>query len=63
MPFSSELPNGWAVRFSASPSFDKDMQQIEFGIEPDVPCALSSEDAARGIDTLIEKARSLLKSK
>ena len=62
MPFSSELPNGWAVRFSASPSFDKDMQQIEFGIEPDEPCALSSEDAVRGIDTLIEKARSLLKA-
>ena len=62
MPFSSELPNGWAVRFSASPSFDKDMQQIEFGIEPDVPCALSLEDAAKGIDTLIEKARSLLKA-
>ncbi len=62
LPFSSELPNGWAVRFSASPSFDKDMQQIEFGIEPDEPCALSSEDAVRGIDTLIEKARSLLKA-
>ncbi len=62
MPFSSELPNGWAVRFSASPSFDKDMQQIEFGIEPDEPCALSSEDAVRGIDSLIEKARSLLKA-
>lgn len=62
MPFSSELPNGWAVRFSASPSLDKDMQQIEFGIEPDEPCALSSEDAVRGIDTLIEKARSLLKA-
>ena len=62
MPFSSELPNGWAVRFSASPSFDKDMQQIEFGIEPDVPCALTSEDVAKGIDTLIEKAKSLLRS-
>lgn len=62
MPFSSELPNGWAVRFSASPSLDKDMQQIEFGIEPDEPCALSSEDAVKGIDTLIEKARSLLKA-
>ena len=62
MPFSSELPNGWAVRFSASPSLDKDLQQIEFGIEPDEPCALTSEDAVRGIDTLIEKARSLLKA-
>ena len=60
MPFSSELPNGWAVRFSASPSFDKDMQHIEFGIAPDIPCSLSEEDAAKGIDTLIEKAREIL---
>ena len=62
MPFSSELPNGWLVRFSASPSFDKDMQQIEFGIAPDVPCALDSADASKGRDTLIEAARALLKS-
>ena len=60
MPFSSELPNGWAVRFSASPSFDSQMQQIEFGIQPDVPCALDSADAARGIDTLIEEAKALI---
>ena len=32
MPFTSELPIGWSVRFSASPSFDARMQQIEFGI-------------------------------
>ena len=63
MPFSSELPNGWAVRFSASPSFDKDMQQIEFGIEPDIPCALDSADVTRGRDTLIEHARKLLSSR
>lgn len=63
MPFSSELPNGWAVRFSASPSFDKDMQQIEFGIAPDIVCALDSTDAQKGRDSLIEAARKLLKSK
>ena len=62
MPFSSELPNGWAVRFSASPSLDAQMQHIEFGIEPDIPCALDSLDAARGIDTLIERAREVLRS-
>lgn len=62
MPFSSELPNGWAVRFSASPSFDRDMQQIEFGIEPDIVCSLSASDALKGTDTLIEEARRLLKN-
>jgi len=63
MPFSSELPNGWSVRLSASPSFDHNMQQIEFGIDPDVPCKLDSLSAARGTDTLIERARDLLSAK
>ena len=62
MPFSSELPNGWAVRFSASPSFDKDMQHIEFGISPDIPCTLDSADVARGRDTLMERARNMLRT-
>ncbi len=62
MPFSSELPNGWAVRFSASPSFDAQMNQIEFGIEPDIPCSLDSLEALQGKDTLIETARKMLSS-
>ena len=62
MPFSSELPNGWAVRFSASPSFDKDMQHIEFGIQPDIVCALDSAHMLKGRDTLVETARKLLKN-
>ena len=60
LPFSSELPNGWAVRFSASPSYDKNMNQIEFGIEPDIYCVLDATDALNGYDTLIEAARTLL---
>lgn len=60
MPFSSELPIGWSVRFSASPSFDVQKQQIEFGIAPDIPCSLDTEKAAQGIDTIIERARALL---
>ncbi len=62
MPFSSELPNGWGVRFSASPSFDARMNQIEFGIQPDIPCQLDSLSALDGEDTLIETARELLSS-
>ena len=61
MPFSSELPNGWSVRFSACPMYDADMQQIEFGIEPDIYVSLTQEDVARNKDTLIEKAREFLK--
>ena len=61
LPFSSELPNGWSVRFSACPSFDIDMQHTEFGIEPDVRVDMSDEDQTRGIDTIIETAREILK--
>ncbi len=61
MPFCSELPNGWLVRFSACPMYDARMNQIEFGIAPDEDVALRPEDAARGEDTLIEYARALLR--
>ena len=61
MPFSSELPIGWSVRFSACPSYDVDMQQIESGIQPDVVCALDSTLALQGKDSMIEAARGILR--
>lgn len=63
LPFTSELPNGWTVRFSASPHLDADKQQIEFGIDPDVKVDMTEEDKARGLDTLIEATRRLLQVK
>ena len=60
LPFSSELPNGWSVRFSACPSFDVDMQHTEFGIDPDVRVDMLDEDRERGLDTIIETAREML---
>jgi C-terminal processing protease CtpA/Prc len=63
LPFNSELPNGWSVRFSASPTFNAQMQQIEFGIEPDVYVSLSAEDVQKGKDSLVEAARQLIKTK
>ncbi|HEY9551718.1 MAG TPA: S41 family peptidase [Prevotella sp.] len=60
LPFSSELPNGWSVRFSACPMYDKNKQSTEFGIAPDYSVALTATDAASGIDTLIEYARAFL---
>lgn len=61
MPFSSELPNGWTIRFSASPHFDKNMNHIEWGINPDVKVDINYKDEANGFDTIIEEARKLLK--
>ena len=61
MPLSSEIPNGWMVRVPTSPMFDANMQHIEWGIDPDINIALKPEDAARGYDTLIERAVALIK--
>lgn len=36
MPATSELPNGWRVRYSAVKSYDKDMNQLEGGFAPDI---------------------------
>lgn len=60
MPFSSMLPNGWAVRFSACPMYDCDRHSTEFGIAPDYEVALTDADFLRGRDTIIEYARRLL---
>jgi len=62
LPFTSELPNGWTVRFSASPMLNANKEQIEFGIDPDVKIDMDSTEEAKGIDTIIETARNLLKT-
>lgn len=62
LPFSSELPNGWSVRFSASPMYDPDMNHTEFGIEPDIKVDMTSEDMHEGLDTIIETAREYLRN-
>lgn len=60
MPFSSELPMGWTVRFSACPMTDTNGNDVEFGIAPDVHVDISSDDYQRGIDSIIEAAISHL---
>ena len=60
LPYTSELPNGWGVRFSACPMYDRNKQSTEFGIAPDHQVNLTQEDLLRGKDTIIEYARELL---
>lgn len=60
LPASSELPNGWAVRYSSSILTDARDKSIEFGIEPHYYVALREEDTNQGKDTLIEEAISYL---
>ena len=61
LPFNSELPNGWTVRFSACPILNVNKENIEWGIDPNVKVNISSYDYQRGVDTIIETARKLLK--
>lgn len=62
-PFSSELPNGWGVRFSASPILNAAGETTEFGIEPDIPVDMTQSDMDEGKDTIIEEAIKYLKKK
>lgn len=62
MPFNNELPNGWTIRFSASPMFDTQMRSTEGGVMPDYKVDMTSDDFHKGKDSIIEFARSLLKS-
>lgn len=60
LAFTSELPNGWSVRYSASPHLNANKEHVEFGIAPDVKVDMLIEDTRRGIDTIIESARKFL---
>lgn len=60
LPYSAELPNGWSVRLSACPMYDRDGNSTEHGIEPDVNVGITDDDMQKGIDTIIEKARAIL---
>lgn len=56
MPFTSEIPCGWSVRFSSSIIYDAQMEITEDGIEPDIKVDLDADAAANGHDTIIDTA-------
>lgn len=56
LPFSSELPNGWGIRFSASPINDINDRLTEFGIDPDIEVHCTPEDLAAGKDSILNYA-------
>ena len=60
MPLNNSLPNGWSVRYSACPMYDAQKHDTEFGIDADIPVALTDEATAAGIDLIIEAARKVL---
>lgn len=70
LPFSSELPIGWTIRFSASPIAGPAGEFTEWGIDPSEGCEVHCDpvELAKGkdaildfaIDRLSEKAREVI---
>ncbi len=62
LPMSSELPNGWTIRYSSSQTFDLEGRNIEHGIEPDKHVLLQTDPIdGKEADGLIEEAVRLIK--
>lgn len=60
-PYWRELPNGWSVGLSRWRVESADGVPFEdIGIAPDLPIWITDEDRARGVDTILEAAVSLL---
>lgn len=64
LPWSSELPNGWSIRFSASPLYGPDGAVTEFGVDPTegFECHSPAEELAEGRDAILERALEYLNS-
>lgn len=58
LPFNSELPNGWAIRFSASPITDPYGNDTEWGIDPTEGCEVHCDpvELAEGRDAILDFA-------
>lgn len=65
MPYSSELPNGWGIRFSACPMLDANGTLTENGIDPSpgFKIDISPDDESAGRDTILDTAINFLSSK
>lgn len=58
LPFNSEMPIGWGVRFSACPMTSPDGDITEFGIDPTPGCEVEAPDSLliQGIDPILDFA-------
>lgn len=65
MPYSSELPCGWGIRFSACSILDARGRTTEFGVEPTEGYAIDfgPDDSANGTDPILECAISYIRQK
>lgn len=64
MPFSSEIPCGWGIRFSACSVLDAEGNTTEQGVDPSPGCAvdMNPQAALDGHDTILDFAVDLIQS-
>jgi hypothetical protein len=60
-PTSTQLPNGWVVRYSGTVTLMPNGFNIENGTPPTIKQDMKKEDEAKGIDSIIERALMELK--
>jgi C-terminal processing protease CtpA/Prc len=60
-PSSTQLPNGWVVRYSSTITLMPNGFNIENGTPPTIKQDMTKEDEAKGIDSIIERALRELK--
>ncbi len=60
-PTSTQLPNGWVVRYSGTITLTPNGFNIENGMPPTIKQDISKSDEAAGIDSIIERALQELK--
>ena len=61
IPVSSDLPNGWQYRFSATYTLLPDSTNIETGVKPKIKISTEAKNEIEGKDLLIEKAIETIK--
>lgn len=62
-PTGGELPNGWSFRFSCSRTICPNGINYENGIPPDKLKYVRSSDSSKGLDSIIETAIAIIRSK
>jgi C-terminal processing protease CtpA/Prc len=55
-PTSTQLPNGWVVRYSGTVTLMPNNFNIENGIPPTIKQDISKTDEANGVDSILERA-------
>jgi Peptidase family S41/Tricorn protease C1 domain len=60
VPFGIELSNGWILRYSATIGLDAKDFNFENGVPPTIKIDMNKADSDKGIDSILEKALSLI---